>query len=1107
ASNLVAGDTNGWDIFVRDRQTGETTRVSVSSAGIQGNQGSNFPGAISADGRFVAFHSTATNLAAVDTNDRSDVFVHDRQTGETTMVSVSTAGVQGNTTSNSPSISADGRFVAFYSFATNLVAGDTNMVGDIFVHDRQAGETTRASVSSGGAQANDSSGEPSISADGRFVAFWSQATNLVPGDTNGTADIFLRDWQGGATNIVSLSSSGAQGNGGSGGPSMSTDTRFIAFHSYASNLVAGDTNNVQDVFVHDRQTGATSRVSVSTAVVQGNQASVNPTISADGRFVAFGSYASNLVAGDTNNVQDVFVHDRQTGETTRASVSTAGAQGFNASGFPAISVDGRFVAFQSDSFNLVAGDTNGKSDIFVRDLGPRLTVEFTQAIQVLQTVYALDVDLADDGQPPVPIVAKKPAVLRVYPGQVSQATNVTVEVSGIVSGSETMALDPACTAEDRRRRNTAGGVQCLSADFYFVPPVGQWTATVKARDAQGNVLESYDFTLESKKSDLLGLFAVSVCDSKDGSGNWQCGDPSALGPLKSLLKKTAPTDEFGGGVSHQVKLQVFDDLNLDGDSSDCYDLSLDGVFDLCEADAWWPQVALRIGDLYWLWTGFIPTPGQQWYYYGMVRPGIPGGTGGYASGIPGRAAASRTSVIRQGVETNDQVVAHETGHLLGVRHTNKDQPAASCYNLAWDDATDWAYADNLLRSGAAPGVLEVGFDVANRAVMLPESKFELMSYCVPRWVSPRTYLGFLDVLDPPPPQPQGQPWTYWQVAGTISGGSASLQPLFTFDTLGLTGAGTGTHRIEVRDGGGAVLFTRFFTPTISHTETIGAEVEGLPSFSELVPVQGSATSIVVIDNASTQIGQIVLGGTAPSVGITFPTGDETLNGPQTVAWTVSDPDSASHTYQVLYSPDGGATWQSLTSSQAQASLKVDFSTLPGSPGNARIRVIASDGTNTGAATSTPFSVPKKLPSAQITFPGDGSVFRPGELVWLQGLGTDWDVGFLSGGSMQWGSSLDGALGTGEDLPLTNLSEGTHSITLTATDADANQATDSITIQVVASPLSEVPPPPTPTPMPPTPTPTPVPGVSGLGLGVLAGLLAVSLWAYGRRRQQRGASSS
>ena len=370
ASNLVAGDTNhSDDIFVHDRQTGTTDRVSVSSAGQQGNYGDSWGPSLSADGRFVAFGSYASNLVAGDTNGAGDIFVHDRQTGTTTRVSVSSAGEGGNDQSEDPSLSADGRFVAFNSGASNLVAGDTNDAWDIFVHDRQTGTTSRVSVSSAGEEGNNGSGDPSLSADGRFVAFTSYASNLVAGDTNGTHDIYVHDRQTGTTIHVSVSSTGQQGNGGSWVPSLSADGRFVAFYSSASNLVAGDTNGTHDIFVHDRQTGTTTRVSVSSAGQEGNGGSYDPSLSADGRFVAFQSGASNLIAGDTNDLSDIFVHDRQTDTTTRVSVSSAGQQGtdYGDSRSPSLSADGRFVAFHSYASNLVAGDTNGAGDIFVHD--------------------------------------------------------------------------------------------------------------------------------------------------------------------------------------------------------------------------------------------------------------------------------------------------------------------------------------------------------------------------------------------------------------------------------------------------------------------------------------------------------------------------------------------------------------------------------------------------------------------------------------------------------------------------------------------------------------------------------------------------------------------
>ena len=367
ANNLVAGDTNNeYDVFVRDQITGTTERISISTAGVEGNGSSNTP-SISADGRYVAFQSTANNLVAGDANGFADIFVRDRETGTTERVSVSSAGVQGNNSSTSPSISEDGRYVAFQSTANNLVSGDANGFADIFVRDRETGATERVSVSTAGLEGNSYSAYPSISADGRYVAFQSSANNIVSEDANGFADIFVRDRETGTTERVSVSSSGVEGNSTSSAPSISEDGRYVAFYANANNLVSGDTNSAGDIFVKDRETGTTERVSVSSAGVEGNSDSYSPSISADGRYVAFYSIANNLVSGDTNSAGDIFVKDRETGTTERVSVSSAGAQGNGSSYNPSISTDGRYIAFYSGANTLVSGDTNSVYDVFVRD--------------------------------------------------------------------------------------------------------------------------------------------------------------------------------------------------------------------------------------------------------------------------------------------------------------------------------------------------------------------------------------------------------------------------------------------------------------------------------------------------------------------------------------------------------------------------------------------------------------------------------------------------------------------------------------------------------------------------------------------------------------------
>jgi cold shock CspA family protein len=369
ATNLVPGDTNGLlDVFVHDRQTGTTTRVSVASDGTQANSDS-FGPSISGDGRHVAFISSATNLVPGDTNGLIDVFVHDRQTGTTTRVSVASNGTQANSNSFGPSISSDGRYVAFSSFADTLVAGDTNTTSDVFVHDRQTGTTTRVSVATGGGQSSSGSDRPSISGDGRFVAFASQATNLVSGDTNGASDVFVHDRQTGATSRVSVATGGAQANGASDRLSISGDGRFVAFASQATNLVSGDTNGASDVFVHDRQSTTTTRVSVATDGTQANEGSTRPSISANGRYVAYQSFASNLVVGDTNGRTDVFLRDRDTATTSRVSIATNGTQGNEDSIGAAISGNGRYIVFETAATNLVVGDTNGVGDVVVHDQG------------------------------------------------------------------------------------------------------------------------------------------------------------------------------------------------------------------------------------------------------------------------------------------------------------------------------------------------------------------------------------------------------------------------------------------------------------------------------------------------------------------------------------------------------------------------------------------------------------------------------------------------------------------------------------------------------------------------------------------------------------------
>lgn len=314
--------------------------------------------------RYLVFHTSEALDAINDTNGISDIYLRDLQTRTVTLVSKTALGQAGNGPSTYATISSDGKRIAYQSLASNLVASDSNSKSDVFLHDREAGTTVRVSLNASNVEGNDDSSFPALNFDGSLVAFVSKA-DLTRVGTGGIQNLFLRKMNGSATRLLSPGT-GTGANDHVYNPVMTNDSRYIAYSSAASNLVTGDSNGFSDIFLYDRSTGLTERITLDSAGQQTNGQSAMPSISDNGNLIAFESKASNLISGDSNGLRDLFVRNRLARTTTRVSVDANGAQPNGISYHATLTRDGSRVAFASQANNLVFGDTNNVADVFHR---------------------------------------------------------------------------------------------------------------------------------------------------------------------------------------------------------------------------------------------------------------------------------------------------------------------------------------------------------------------------------------------------------------------------------------------------------------------------------------------------------------------------------------------------------------------------------------------------------------------------------------------------------------------------------------------------------------------------------------------------------------------
>jgi len=933
ASNMVGGDENGvYDVFVRDRQAGRTVLVSATPQGEEGNLDSEEP-AISADGRYIAFTSYASDLVDRDENTTTDVFVRDMQTGRTIRVSVNSYGQEAADASGQAAISADGRYVAFLSWASNLVSGDTNRNSDIFVHDRQTGQTTRVSVASNGQEGNARSYHPAISADGRYVAFVSHADNLVVGDTNNQDDVFVHDRETGQTARVSVAWNGAQANSWSDNPSISADGRYVAFDSRASNLVISDTNGAYlDVFVYDRQTGEIAVVSVNSGGAQGNSDSGWPAISADGRYVAFASLANNLVAGDTNGTWDVFLHDRQTGQTTRVSVTSGGGQGDGPSGYPAISPDGRYVAFESDATRLVSGDTNDVRDVFLHGRGGSEVDLWIESVAPVQALAGY------------PLVRGKATAVRVVVGRSGGPVyNVSVRLDYNGRALTTFYVADPANLDARRSlvRDNLGyslsftasevtktvyffgdGLTPATTGPYVVSATVDYLGAIGEADETNNTAPAMAHVYETRwppgtPSSYQGLRLVYV------RADW--GDTPPVDFVTYANRSSAfvrgafpvAADRF---AAERLPYFVADSTAYRGD---------DDKLDDDELRAWFLNLNQRLLLSRPNADGFVAVLPDDWFQnYTTGCQACEGLT--YLSTQLGLAQLNAIQA-----EAKDVASAHELGHVFGL--------CLDCeqYNF---------FCNPYIVDGVGNAVTD-GLWVEERRLMHYSAGWRVYSFMGAvgnhtYWVDADSYGKLLNDR-----RVSGSGWRATGqgssaqailVAGTLfDDGRIELADWYVLSGAQVDALVPGDYSLRYLDADGRELSVLTFTLSLTVEEKLMNQVP----FVFRAPYIAD-TARVVIGRGATEIVSRTISAHPPTVRVESPNGGEILTGTTTVSWSAEDEDGDRLSFTVLYSPDGGATWNALATGLTASSYVWDVSGLP--PGNQyRVRVMATDGFNTG----------------------------------------------------------------------------------------------------------------------------------------------------------------